>query len=192
MRLFTAIELPIDVRNHIHGTARGALTRALHSDDAPPNVRPESLHVTLTFLGEVADQDVPSVCNALRAIQPVGNILLWTDHLGYFPPRGPVRVVFAGLGGDVDRLCQLYSSVENVCEHLGHRKEARPYTPHVTVLRARKPIRESLRSRISREAAPFFPGPRFLATEFALMQSDLRPSGPVYTPIAHFPLSAPP
>ncbi|MCY2952085.1 MAG: hypothetical protein NTU53_08920, partial [Planctomycetota bacterium] len=83
---------------------------------------------------------------------------------------------------------QLVSQIESTCHSLGHPIEPRPNTAHITLARARNPLPTPLRKSLQDFAHSLFPGPTMSATEYVLMQSDLTPKGPIYTPAAHFPL----
>src|SRR5690348_4241579 len=97
MRLFTAIELPEQVRGTLSEWARQWKLRYRGASW----VRPENFHVTLKFLGEVAEADVPALCEKLKGVTPVGTGVVWPGHVELFPSRGPVRVIGVGLDGDV-------------------------------------------------------------------------------------------
>jgi 2'-5' RNA ligase len=195
MRLFLAIELPQNVRAQIVGSVRACMASAEHGKAFHVSwVREENVHITMKFLGDIADQAIPALADSLRQIEPVGNALLWAERIECFPPRGPVRVVAIGFGGDVDKLHLLHERVERACERVGVPKEPRRYSPHATVLRARSPLEShdelqpSLQHSLSQAASHHYPGPKFLVTEFVLIQSELTSAGPIYTPIARFPL----
>lgn len=98
MRLFTAIELPDDAREHL-----GALIRRLRSAGGRGFrlVKIDNLHVTLKFLGDVTEDRAAEVSRALEGVMaadPTGP--LFADRAELLPPRGKVRVIAAGLGGD--------------------------------------------------------------------------------------------
>src|SRR5437016_9832715 len=122
MRLFTAIQLSKETRDHLAGmkTRWCALP-----DDAPKCswVRPENLHVTLRFFGEVPDADVPAICSALAKLQVPGPIRLEPDRIECFPPRGPIRTICVGLSGDLDRVQKLYRGVEECAVMNGFQAE---------------------------------------------------------------------
>jgi 2'-5' RNA ligase len=186
MRLFTAIELPGPVREHLQ-RVRAELLKAGDFADAVSWVKAENLHVTLKFLGEVPDVGVRELVDELAKV-PVGPMRLAADEMVVFPKRGPVRVIATGFGGDVGRLAQLFADVEDACAAAGFEREGRAYTPHATLGRAR-PGRGGADLRRIRDATArhLFPGPEFTADGFVLMQSQLNPKGAIYTPAAHFP-----
>src|SRR5579863_2783943 len=115
MRLFVAIELPEVVRRHTLDTIRHAIESANVS--APVSwAKPENVHITLKFLGEMAVNRVPALCDALREVEPPGEMTLWPSHIECFPPNAPVRLVSAGFAGDVEKLQTLFSRIKAACE----------------------------------------------------------------------------
>jgi 2'-5' RNA ligase len=196
MRLFTAIELSTPARNHLAGLARkwtenwGEELLGLSNDEYPRVswVRPENLHVTLKFLGEVPEPQVPKVCQALSDWASPGPMRLNADHIECLPPRGPVRVIAAGVGGDVGRLTLLHREIDRACGLLGFAAESRQYRPHVTLARAKVPLPSHVREHLASAGNPHMPGPAFDVAEFVLMESRLHPQGAEYLPVARFPL----
>jgi 2'-5' RNA ligase len=187
VRLFIAIELPEAVRRGLSSGARGT------AQTSPAGnlsfTREANLHLTLKFLGEVPEPEVPRLRETLTRLPRVGPILLRTEGLEFFPLRGPIRVVAAKVEGDVGRLALVHREIESACESLGFAREARPYRPHVTLARSRRGLAVSRSSHSAWQAfKQEVPGPEFEATEFVLMESRLRPSGSEYIPLAHFPL----
>jgi RNA 2',3'-cyclic 3'-phosphodiesterase len=196
MRLFTAIELPAPVRNHLAGLARewaenwGEELPGLSNGEYPRAswVRPENLHVTLKFLGEVPEPDVPRVCEALSDCASPRPMRLNVDYIECLPPRGPVRVIAAGVGGDVGRLILLHREIEDACGRIGFAPESREYRPHITLARAKVPLPRHVRESLSAAGGRHVPGPAFDVRESVLMESRLRPQGAEYLPVARFPL----
>jgi 2'-5' RNA ligase len=186
MRLFTAIELPEDVRSHLASLGESVKRNAGFGGRSVSFTRPENLHVTLKFLGEVPEGEVPSVCDALRAVPVDGPIHVRANGFELFPPRGPVRVITAGLDGDVGALKLLAGAIENACEPLGFPPERREYRAHVTLARARDPLPAHVREDLSSDLRKHFPGPPFQVNGFTLFESRLRPGGPEYARLAEF------
>src|SRR4051812_44699269 len=185
MRLFTAIELPEPVREHLL-RLRGVLAELPGLSDTVSWVKPENLHVTLKFLGEVPDAEVDALGDAI-ARADVKPMRLQVDHMVFFPQRGPVRVIAVGLAGDVERLGRVYAGIEDACAALGFEREGRAYTPHVTLGRGRHGRGGGELRRVREMAlAEHFPGPEFVAGGFVLMRSQLNPKGAIYTPTAQF------
>src|ERR1700722_11004276 len=102
-------------------------------------VEPDNLHVTLLFLGEVGERDVPAVCKAVAAVCAEHDpFTLSVETVGCFgSPRRP-RTLWAGVGEGAVELTTLYHALEVPLLDLGcYRREERQYTPHITLGRAR-------------------------------------------------------
>jgi 2'-5' RNA ligase len=190
MRLFVAIELPAGQRRRLAelperyrwaGLERAALNWT----------REENLHVTLKFLGSVSDDRVPAITDALGAIRLPSPMDLRIEQLIFLPPRGPIRVFAANVGGETDRLAALQAAIELAVEPLGFPCEGRPFLPHVTLARPRRErrIASEARADVAEHQPP--PGGNFAVDHFLLMNSDLSCGGPRYTPAARFPFVAP-
>jgi 2'-5' RNA ligase len=180
MRLFLAIELPEDVRKHL-ADACGALRNWKLAI-----VPPQNLHITVKFLGDVSEGATPALCAALRGVAPGGAAELSADRCELLPPRGPVRVVAGGLGGDVGRLRAVHRAIEDACESQGFAPERRQYLPHVTLARAREGLPARERDEFPQILSKFFPGPTFGVTGFTLFESRLGGGPPQYIPLARF------
>jgi 2'-5' RNA ligase len=106
-------------------------------------VRPEGIHLTLRFLGEIDETMLDAVGKGLT--ETVGRcgppFSLVVGGIGYFPPRGRPRVVWIGLSnpaGDpaaLSRLCELQSAIEGTVRAAGLSPETRPFHPHLTLAR---------------------------------------------------------
>lgn len=151
-------------------------------------VRPESIHITLKFLGGVLESRVDEITNALAAAVEPFELRLRPTKLGGFGGTR-MRVVWVGLEGDVDALGGLAASVEESLAPLGFPRERRPFAPHLTLAR----VGDGLSPAERRELASIIGEYRFAAlgpmvvTEVLLMQSTLGPGGSVYRQLASFP-----
>ena len=189
LRLFIACELPAEVLNalaQIQDDLQGAGAEQLRW------VRPEGIHLTLKFLGDVDRARVDDVITSLQAcIQPF-TIELNMGNLGSFGGRRP-RVVWVGLDGQTQSLADLAKTVEGALERLGFPAERRPFAPHLTLARVRERAtaaeRERLASLIEGYQTP--PLPDVSLSRVALIQSILGPGGATYQTITKFP-SGPP
>jgi 2'-5' RNA ligase len=134
VRLFIALNLPADVRDALHVDAaplREAVPRGIGW------VKPDGIHLTLKFLGEVEQGRVPAIVNALRAVavaHPVPRLVV--HGVGAFPSLARPRVVWAGVEA-TPRLELLQHDVEAACAALGFEVEGRAFRPHVTLGRVR-------------------------------------------------------
>jgi 2'-5' RNA ligase len=145
-------------------------------------VEPDNLHVTLLFLGEVSDRDMPDVCRVVAeasAKQPVFRMSV--ERAGCFPnPRRP-RVLWVGVGEGTQELCALHDRLEPPLLELGcYRREERQYTPHITLGRVKsdRPT-DKLAAALAKRAG--WNGGALTVREVQVMSSELTPQGPQYT-----------
>ena len=196
MRLFTAIELSEPARRHL-ADVQARIKRLWEPGGGGAKLPPVSwtregnLHVTLKFLGEVPDERVPEVCEALaRADFPREPLRLHAGALDAFPSHGSIRVLHGRVEGDVDALAAVYASVEAQCAGIGFPKENRRFRAHVTMGRPRMPLR-GMWDALQQATEGQWPGPVFEAPSFALVQSKLNPAGAIYSTLATFPAPVP-
>jgi 2'-5' RNA ligase len=184
MRCFTAVELPAPVRAHLAGVAdRLRLIPSLK--ESVSWVKPENLHITLKFLNDIPDDRVADLANAFRRL-PFVPMTFTLDHFLVLPGQGPARVLAAHVTGDVKPLIHLFAQIESASQPLGVRREGRPFKPHVTLGRFRRPSNRMTAATLIRIVNPaLLPSPAFTATSFTLFQSTLTPAGPIYAPLAH-------
>jgi 2'-5' RNA ligase len=182
MRLFFAIELPPLARQHLLRVIDVLRPAASGASWMPPG----RLHLTLRFVGEMADSRVGELCGAAGGANAGGLFHLACDELAFLPQRAPARVVSAAVGGNLPSLLRLQGALEAVCRQLGCLAETRPYAAHITLARARQRIEDPLREQMERRVSGMFPGPQFDVDQFVLMQSDLSHAGASYTPLARW------
>lgn len=187
LRLFVGLPLPDPARD-----ALAVELRALREFDADVRwTRVEQLHVTLVFVGEVAPDVADAIRGALRAMPWPAPLPLGLAGLGRFPARGPARVVWAGVAGlreALEATTALATSIAQVLEPHGIRREARPFHAHVTLGRVRGPrnlraLEAAVAQRSDAFAVAFPPVDR--AT---LWSSELRPEGSHYEVTEEFAL----
>lgn len=177
MRLFIALHLPEEVRR-----ALGAVQEQLRAADHPVRwADPQSMHLTLQFLGEAGEDLAAPLVAALAALQ-VSPIELELGRLGAFPNLREPRVVWASVGGDTDALAQLQAAVLAATAPLGFMPEERAFTPHLTLGRVRQEASleqiQALGEAVAN--APALAIVDWNAGEPALYESTLTPSGAVY------------
>lgn len=183
MRCFVAIELTDGIRREI-----ARVQETLRDADGVRWTRADSVHLTVKFLGNVADGLAPDLCEALAAAAGIsGPFEMTVGGVGCFPPRGNPRIVWVGADEPTGRLVECVGLVEEAYADLGFAPEKRAYTPHVTIGRVKSPRKaKDLRDRLARHES-FAAGAQSVE-ELVLFQSDLRPSGAVYTPVFRAPL----
>ena len=180
LRLFFAVELPDDVRGA--AAAHAARLRRDFPEARASWPRPESLHLTLKFLGETDAARVDTLSRAASVTAAgLAPFALTVEGAGTFPPRGAARVLWLGVRDDSGQLSQLQRRLEDVCAVEGFAPEPKPYKPHLTLARLRAPRDAAALSEAHRRA-PFGPH-TFQVPDFVLMRSDLGPGGSRYTPV---------
>ena len=146
-------------------------------------MRPEGMHITLKFLGNVADERRAQIENALRSVR--GRALaLSLKQLGVFPNPRSARVLWVGIEAGPE-LEQLATAVDQQMNSLGFEREKRAFSPHVTLARFNQRPGGNLGSVLSS------PQPGFgtmTANEFHLYESKLSPQGSRYIKLASFKL----
>jgi RNA 2',3'-cyclic 3'-phosphodiesterase len=185
VRTFVCIEVPPAIQARVE-----ALQRALRRADAPVSwVKPANIHLTIKFLGDVAASRLGDVRQAVeRACQPIRPFEVTVAGAGCFPSARSPRVLWVGLDPLPDELRKLHANVEAELERLGFAREARRFSPHLTIAR----VRDSFKARPAVEELmrTGFAAETFPASEVIVMRSDLHPSGSIYTPQAVIHLAA--
>jgi RNA 2',3'-cyclic 3'-phosphodiesterase len=178
MRLFTGIALPRHVSDNLARVLKEL--RPL----APLNWSPmENLHITTKFIGEWPQQRLPELEEALENLNLRGGFEIAIARFGYFPnPHNP-RTLFAGVEAGPE-LADLADKIGETLRPLGIAREARPYSPHLTLARIRNENIRGLRQHIANMTN--FDFGTFQVSEFHLYLSDRA----VYTPLAAYPLSS--
>jgi 2'-5' RNA ligase len=175
----------VDIGDEIRKKAVAVQQQLARSGAEVKWVTPESMHVTVLFLGEVDDRDVLPVCRAVEAVaarEP--SFPLRVSGVGAFPtPRRP-KVVWAGVTDGAEPLRRLYEQLEAKMLDLGcYRKEERGYTPHLTLGRTRSEADGfALAPELTKLLA--WDGGRTVVTEVLVFSSELRRDGPEYAVLA--------
>jgi 2'-5' RNA ligase len=180
MRLFVAITLPADVHKRIVRV----MEELKPLSRAPRWVRPEGLHLTVKFLGEVKEPQLAPIVAELKEIRALRPIEFRFRGLGSFPKHDRPRVIWAGIDANKE-LTDLAESMESRLEPLGFPREEREFSPHITLARINS--RERL-DNLARAMAGFasYDFGTMQAGEFQLSQSTLKPSGAEYASLGTF------
>lgn len=189
MRLFVALEIPADVRDNLAAFLRDMREFSEQLDEKRVRwARKENLHVTLKFIGEVAEAKFDGIRTALSTIRADAPLDIRFQGLGFFPDENQPTVLWTGLDSSTN-LPALAKDVDNTLAAQGIAKEKRPFVPHLTLARfAPSVLQEKLRAAIEQNADREFGS--FRARDFYLIESKLKPSGAEYTSLASFPLTA--
>ncbi len=194
MRVFIGIDLDPEVRARIARFLEGVESFAPEARW----VRPESLHITLKFIGEQTPEQVESISERLRGIE--GSAFeIRSGGYGFFPTAKAPRVFWIGIHAG-PQLAELAGSVDVAVAELGIPREDRPFSPHLTLARAggrsgspkwRKGDGPNstfavVEKRLAAMGELDFG--KMTAHEFILYQSQLSPKGSKYTKLQRFPL----
>ena len=182
-RTFVALELSDSLKEGILALTEELRLRGVRASWA----RRATLHLTLKFLGDVEETELPEVVAAVaRASRRVSAFGFETRSLGAFPsPRRP-RVLWLGIE-PVEELFALQEAVESELEELGFPREKRRFHPHVTLGRVRDPSAESVQDVLDELVAP---KERVEVLEIRVMRSTLRPGGAIHELVEAIPLDS--
>ena len=179
VRAFIAIHLPHDVLQAITSVQSALKSRGLKFRW----VKAQNVHLTLKFLGDISPADIGGIGRTMAATagryKPIS---LAARGLGVFPGIKRARVVWVGVGGNTEPLGQLQRHLEQGLAEIGFPSENRPFRSHLTVARSKGKIDPRRLGDALREVGQFDAVP-FVADRIHLIQSDLRPDGPIYTPL---------
>ncbi len=185
VRTFVAVLLADELRNEISEVQKQVKRLA-------PNVKwvaPESFHVTLKFLGNVPEDALGPVFAAVEeAAKSFAPFELSISGLGAFPNAKNARVVWVGIEDGRHELAGLASAVDAKVASLGFPREERGFKSHITIGRVKTSRRLDDLARGIGEIDAADVG-RQIVPSVAVMQSDLRPDGPIYTPLKTIALS---
>ena len=188
VRLFIAVEIPEQ--------ARTELRRLIAAVDAPgvPGIRtvkPEGIHLTLQFLGDVDAGRVPIIARSMRRAAARSKPLdLVLGETGAFPNPAAARVLWVSVGGEVAKLRRLHKGLEDELKTIGFSREARSFNPHITIARLRDGVRSADRRRVIDTASRgVYARTGIRADSISLMQSTLHPDGAIYTRLHAEPLA---
>ncbi len=169
IRTFIALPLPDRVKQALEETILSLKRRI----DARW-VRPEAMHLTLKFLGDIQEDLVAPLGQGLDAIcAGYPEMAFCLDALGAFPGHRRARIIWASLSGAVNELASLAAQVDRLCACYGIPPETRAFRPHITLGRLKTPTMIELETMI--------PGRNFTVDEARLYRSELLREGPRYT-----------
>jgi RNA 2',3'-cyclic 3'-phosphodiesterase len=148
--------------------------------------RSEKLHLTLKFLGDVNDQELAEVQEAVKkAASSHRAFRMSLGETGKFPPKGDPKILWIG-ADDGGKLTTVTSELDMLLRPLGFEPEKRRFSPHLTIARLREPrlSSELATKHLENEFEPV----GFEVREILIYESKLLPKGSIYTQIAALPL----
>lgn len=187
MRLFIAVNLPVEIKRSL-----GSFIQVLRRFPLDARwVTEANLHLTLQFLGNVYEEQVPAIVQGLnRAAAGVAPFKLVISGTGVFPSVERPRVLWVGVSGETIILTDLHRRVQEEMGLLGFEAERRRFSPHLTLARIRSPRGfRTLLDKAEEYAGKTkkFGNTRIVSME--LMLSELSSKGAKYYVLASIPLS---
>ncbi|MDH5575523.1 MAG: RNA 2',3'-cyclic phosphodiesterase [Nitrospirota bacterium] len=187
IRVFLAVELSSGIRENLF-----SLQQELKKILPPINwVRPESIHLTLKFLGYV---EPSCISQLLLALEPIGikqhGFSIEVQGVGVFPQVKHPRILWVGVTGKTHALQELVLEIESTLEPLGFSPEEKPYHPHLTLARIKRDnaiVGSALLKHGVLEREPHLG--TLTVDRLTLFQSDLDSTGATYTPLGTVLLS---
>ena len=179
-RVFCAIDLPTDLKQKL----------AIHIEQLKKDTgvkagwtRPENIHLTIKFLGNIPVADVKKLSQAAAgAVKSLAPFKLTAEHCGAFSTHGPPRVLWIGITDASAQLARLYEHLDEECAAADFPKEARPFHPHLTLARIRHTA--NARSLGAAHRALDFPVTEFAVNELLVIRSELGKDGSKYTTVS--------
>jgi 2'-5' RNA ligase len=187
MRCFIAIDIDEKIRkslSHLQDELRGKAD--VRKGDVKW-VKPESIHLTLKFLGEIRDEQTVEVCNITREVAGRHKSFdVDVEAVGSFGGRS-ARVLWVGAGQNCVELLQLQADLEKQLDVAGWPKEARKFSAHLTLCRIRNAKAGFKLAQMVRDYENLHLG-TMPADSVTVFQSELTPQGPIYTPLGNYAL----
>lgn len=177
IRTFIALELPPPVRLLLHKAQQELKRFKIRARW----VRPENIHLTLKFLGDINPDHIDKIGAAMAgAAIEFPPVTLTVRGIGVFPGIKRPRVIWMGLGGDIRSLLALQSRLEQELAEAEFPKDKRSFKAHLTLGRLKQSVNPAvIRQMISEYAT--LSSDEFVCNQVILFKSDLKPSGAVYS-----------
>jgi 2'-5' RNA ligase len=179
IRSFLAIEIPRAIQKKIEEVQEDL--KSSHEDVRW--VSPEKIHLTLKFFGNIEESRIEPIIQLIEGpIQTTPSFFLKVRGVGAFPHLKNPRVIWMGLVDGKEVLAYVQKQLERELEKIGFEPEERVFHPHLTLGRMKSSKgKEALVGRMERHQEEEFGD--FQVERVVLFKSDLRPTGPIYTPL---------
>lgn len=184
MRTFIAIKIPKEIKDKLT-KLENDLRNGVFREASIKWVKPENIHLTLKFIGEIDERKLEDIKTGLKKVlREFSPFRLSFSGVGGFPNLRKPRVIWVGMKEDKQTVISLATKIEDALERYGIKKEKREKSPHITIGRVKRPV--VLDSKVVEELE--FKAESFKVAEIFLIKSQLTPEGPIYTDIASYHL----
>ncbi len=151
LRTFIAVDLPGEVVSRAQRLGRELGEGA----DGIKWVEPQSMHLTLKFLGDVRENETYEICQAIdRAVKPLAAFDVDCRGAGAFPNLERPRTLWIGVGQESEPLAHLHAAIEDAMADLGFHREPKRFRPHLTIGRVKRPGPISRKSAAGSPSGP--------------------------------------
>jgi len=187
MRVFIAIDIDEEIRKGIANLQAEMQGKVDIKKSDVKWVNPKNIHLTLKFLGEIKDKDTVEVCNiAKEAASRYKGFELNIETVGFFGGKS-VRVLWVGTGNGSENLLELQKDLEQQLDSAGWPAEKRQFSGHLTLCRIRNSKAGVKLAQVTEGYRDFKLG-SISVESVTVYQSQLTPSGPVYTVLGNYKL----
>src|SRR5262245_57927623 len=136
MRLFVAIDLTEKARRAV--AAEASRVRRELGEKSGTWVRPEQMHLTLVFIGEVDETRAGQIADLISPEIPIAPFRMVFGGIGVFPPHGAPKILWLGAQHGTSNVIELQRLVVDRLKPAGVEQEERPFHPHLTLARWKK------------------------------------------------------
>ncbi len=186
MRTFIAIEIPAEIKMALSG-----LQTELRRAGADVSwTKPENIHLTLKFLGEIEERLVNEIERAcIETVVEFQPFTLDLNGAGVFPNARQPRVLWAGLSGEIEKAVEIQWRLDERLMTIGFEREEKFFRPHLTIGR----VKSNRKTRELLALADDYQLPKLIfdVKEIVMMKSELHPAGARYTTLARAEMRLP-
>jgi len=144
-------------------------------------VKPENIHVTMRFLGNITPRMVDSIYEAMQNVS-FSAFDVEIRGLGAFPKLQYARVIWAGIRNGAEKLSNVFDQLEPKLRGLGFKPDSRGFSPHLTIARVKSGRNKAELIRCMKDSVDYEFG-IVRAKRLRLKRSILTPRGPIYSTI---------
>jgi 2'-5' RNA ligase len=180
-RIFAAIDISDEARRRVFRFVE--LLRGQFPNVRVGWVKPEKIHLTLKFLGEIDESQLEKFSEAIeKTSQNISKFKIQIGKTGVFPSAQNARILWLGLKDETGNLRKLNEILESECERKGVKKEIRSFKAHLTIGRLKEKSSALVEKHLSEEFEPI----EFKSSEIVIYQSELLPQGSIYKIISKY------